>query len=91
MVGANVDEQTDLLTDALWRSVDDRSSGVARLDSILGKTGLGGGASAPVTEITRELAEVRHCVVHRGGFVDRRLLEMCPWLTLGPRSRARYA
>lgn len=81
-IGADVDTQADLLADALWQAPEGRFRGIERFDAVLELIGLGGSAPSPVNEILIELSELRHCVVHRGGLVDRRFLEACPWIGL---------
>ena len=81
-VGADAETQCELLADLLWKSVERQLSGVERFDTILSKIGLNGRPPGAINEVMRELAEVRHCVVHRGRMVDQRLLDACPWLGL---------
>jgi hypothetical protein len=79
-IGADASLQTELAADALWHSVEGQFSGVERFDAVLDRLGFSGVPHATVHEILTELSEVRHCVVHRDGFADRRLLAACPWL-----------
>lgn len=94
-VGVDFETQAELLADALWQSPEGRFRGVERFDAVLQIIGLGGSVPSPISEILIELSEVRHCVVHRGGLIDRRFLESCPWITLKvgtllPTSMKRY-
>lgn len=94
-VGADADTQADLLADVLWHSPEGRYRGIERFDAVLELIGLGGSAPSTINEILTELSELRHCVVHRGGLIDRRFLEACPWIglkagSLLPTSLKRY-
>jgi hypothetical protein len=81
-IGAPLDVQAELLADVLWQSVEGSFIGIEWFEAALGRVGLKGSPPTPVREILRELSEVRHCVVHRGGRADRRLLASCPWLAI---------
>lgn len=78
--GAGLDQQAELLADALWQSVQGAFVGIERFEKVFEKLGLLGAPHNTVGEILTELSEVRHCVVHRNGQADRRLLTACPWL-----------
>ena len=54
--------------------------GAARFESLLAPFGLSGPIPEEVRRALFELCEVRNSVVHRRGFVDKRLLDTCPWL-----------
>jgi len=82
LMGADLDTQADLVADTLWQSAEGRFRGVGRFDAVLELIGLGGSAPSPIDEVLTELSEIRHCVVHRGGLIDRRFLEACPWITM---------
>lgn len=86
-VGADSTVQADLIADALWGSVEGHFLGVDRFDAVLERLGFSGTLNTTVREILTELSEVRHCVVHRDGFVDRRMLTNCPWLSIQVGSR----
>lgn len=95
LMGTDLDAQADLVADALWQSAEGRFRGVGRFDAVLELIGLGGSAPSPIDEVLIELSEIRHCVVHRGGLIDRRFLEACPWITMNlgsvlPASLKRY-
>jgi hypothetical protein len=81
-IGATPDAQAELLADLLWQSSNSPPLGVGRYDALVGNLGLRGESPTVIAEITRELSEVRHCVVHRGGRADDKLLQACPWLRL---------
>ncbi len=81
-IGATADAQAELFAGLLWQSSDSPLLGVRRYDALLDKLGLQGKSPTVIAEITRELSEVRHCVVHRGGRADDKLLQACPWLRL---------
>ncbi len=86
IVGADPNTQMDLVADALWQSPEGRFRGIERFDAVLELIGLGGSPPSPVNDILLELSEIRHCVVHRGGLMDRRFLEACPWIQMNPGS-----
>jgi hypothetical protein len=56
--------------------------GVGRYECLLKPFGI----SPKITDDERrdlnEMAAIRNVIVHRAGFADRRLLELCPWLGL---------
>lgn len=81
-VGASSEEQAAVLADMVWRSASPPLPGVQRFDWLLERIGLAGETHTVIVEITRELSEVRHCVVHRGGQADQKLLRLCPWLQI---------
>lgn len=56
------------------------SSGIGHFEPLLGFLGFGGGFDDDCRRYLVELGEVRNCIVHRGGMVDRKLMEACPWL-----------
>jgi hypothetical protein len=81
-IGADSEVQAELLADVVWRSVEGEYVGVNRFEAVLEKLGFPSRLHGVLREIFTELAEVRHCVVHRNALVDRRLLQHCPWLQL---------
>lgn len=56
--------------------------GVPRFEVVLEAAGLGGQPPPEVEPPLAEMMNVRHVLLHRGGRVDRRLLENCDWLDL---------
>jgi hypothetical protein len=86
-VGADAALQAELVADALWHSVEGQYLGTERYDAVLDRIGFAGDSHNTIREILVELSEVRHCVVHRDGFADRRLLATCPWLCLSVGAR----
>lgn len=44
--------------------------------------GLGGSVAEKTRKSILELQQMRNVIVHRASVVDRRLLRLCPWLTL---------
>lgn len=86
-MGADADTQAELLADLIWQAPEGRFRGVQRFEAVLELLGLGGAVPAEVSEVLTELSEVRHCVVHRGGFLDRRFLHGCPWVQIPVGSR----
>jgi len=85
LLGADAETQADLVADLLWQAPEGRFRGIGRFDAVLELIGLGGAAPSPIDEVLVELSEIRHCVVHRGGLVDRRFLDACPWITMKTR------
>lgn len=83
-IGADASVQAELLADMVLELSEGRLHGVRRYDAALEKIGFEGRPPGTIDEILRELAEVRHCVVHRGGKADKRLLSACPWLQAAP-------
>jgi hypothetical protein len=59
-------------------------NGTERFESLLRPLGLGGPVPKGLAKDIFELGQVRNGVVHRGGRVDRKLSESCPWLDLRP-------
>lgn len=81
------EEKGVFLADALDRSVNGvLKRGIARFEALLEPLGLGGGVPDDVKKDLIELSQVRHVIAHRRGIADRRLLEVCPWLTVSPGS-----
>jgi hypothetical protein len=56
--------------------------GINRFESVLDPFGLSGKVDADVQRDLFELNQVRNCLMHRAGRVDRRFVEACPWLGL---------
>jgi hypothetical protein len=59
-------------------------NGTERFESLLRPLGLDGPVPKSLAKDIFELGQVRNGVVHRGGRVDRKLAESCPWLDLKP-------
>lgn len=57
-------------------------SGVNRFELLLEPLGLSGSLDEATKKTLFELSHVRHALVHRRGFVDRKLREACPWLSV---------
>jgi hypothetical protein len=57
-----------------------QKAGVGRFEDILNPVGLGGPVDNYVAKAILELGEVRHVLVHRGGFVDAKFEDRCPWV-----------
>lgn len=77
------DEQVELLAETLKHVTDaPLKLGVGRFEAVLGPLGLGGSVDEHVRRTLFELSQIRNCVVHKSGKVDRRLTEACPWLKL---------
>jgi hypothetical protein len=81
-IGADSAVQSELVADALWQSVEGTFTSVERFDAVLDRLGFSGDLHTTTREVLLELAEVRHCVVHRNGLADQRLLSACPWLRI---------
>lgn len=58
--------------------------GVNRFESILALFGLSGEIHEKTQRDIFELNQVRNCLMHRAGRVDRRFADACPWLKLEP-------
>lgn len=63
--------------------------GVNRFESLLQPIGLAGDVKESTKKLLFELSNVRHLIVHRRAFVDRRLLLACPWLQVRVGDRLR--
>lgn len=73
------------VADALEREVAaSLQTGVGRFESLLEALRLSGDVPDLLRRELYELSQVRNAIVHRGGSVDRRLAEACPWLSLTP-------
>jgi hypothetical protein len=59
-------------------------NGTERFESLLRPLGLNGPIPKGLAKDIFELGQVRNGLVHRGGRVDRKLSESCPWLNLNP-------
>jgi len=59
-------------------------NGTERFESLLRPLGLDGPIPKRLVKDIFELGQVRNGLVHRGGRVDRKLSESCPWLDLRP-------
>jgi hypothetical protein len=57
-------------------------NGTERFESLLRPLGLNGSVPKHLAKDIFELGQVRNGLVHRGGRVDRKLSESCPWLDL---------
>lgn len=58
--------------------------GVTRFESLLEALTLSGEVPDLLRRDLYELSQIRNAIVHRGGSVDRRLAQACPWLALKP-------
>ena len=58
--------------------------GCAKFECLLEAVGLSGRVLPSVRRLILELSESRNVVVHKGGRVDSRFLQRCPWSTLKP-------
>ncbi len=56
--------------------------GVGRFESLLKMFGLGGALEEASRQYILGLQQIRHVIVHRNGFVDKKLCVACPWLKL---------
>jgi hypothetical protein len=54
-------------------------AGITRFEAILKPFGLSGAVDDEVQRDLFELNQIRNVLMHRGGRVDRRLVEACPW------------
>ncbi len=79
-IGADPNRQAELVAEALLSSVEGQFAGVGRFEEALGRMGFPGELHSTTRDILTELAEARHCVVHRDAVVDSRLVSLCPWL-----------
>jgi hypothetical protein len=64
-------------------------NGVNRFECLLQPFGLGGKLDDRTQKVLFELSQVRHVLVHRRRFADRRLLDACPWLSLTSGSKVK--
>jgi hypothetical protein len=56
-------------------------NGANRFECLLQPFGLSGEIDDEVQKALFELSQVRHVLVHRRGYADKRLLNACPWLS----------
>ena len=54
--------------------------GNGRFKIVLDAVAVNGAVDEWVSKMFLEMSEIRNSLVHRGGVVDKRLLESCPWL-----------
>jgi len=55
--------------------------GVTRFEALLTPIGFGGEVDKDTRKGIFELSQMRNNLLHRGGIVDKYLLDSCPWLT----------
>lgn len=74
------EEQWDYLYDQYEKAVGaGLKTGVKRFESLLEPLGFSGPRSEAVDDVIYELAQVRHLLLHKGGVVDKKFAEACPW------------
>lgn len=57
-------------------------NGINRFESLLEAVGLTGVTPDKMNQVFFEFGQVRNALAHRGGFVDKKLIDNCPWLDL---------
>jgi hypothetical protein len=55
-------------------------NGVDRFETLLSAVGLNADVPAALKRLIFELGQVRNVILHRGGVVDRKFSDACPWL-----------
>jgi hypothetical protein len=79
------DQQAEYLADRVKQELlPGASSGAGRFEALLTPIGLGGGLPDYARRSLHEMGQVRNVIVHRGGVIDVRLNEACPWLPFRP-------
>ena len=74
------EEQWAYLYDQYERAVGaGLKQGIRRFESLLEPLGFSGPRSEAVDDVIYELAQVRHLLLHKGGLVDKKFTEACPW------------
>ena len=63
------------------------AEGVTPFERLLSAVGLGGALDPWVRKSIFEISRVRDLIAHRGGVVDRKFAEACPWLGGSPGER----
>jgi hypothetical protein len=77
----NDEEKAQMLLDELKRAKRTSfSRGVVGFEDLLSVFGLSGPLDDELRRVLIEVRQVRNCIVHRRGRVDRRFVETCPWL-----------
>jgi hypothetical protein len=66
-------------------------NGIMRFESLLQVFGLDGQVPEDCRRSLFELSQIRHVIVHRRGFADRRLMEACPWIGLAAGQRIKIS
>lgn len=56
--------------------------GVSRFEKMLKPFGFGGAVDEEVKKSIFELAQIRNCLLHKGGRADKAIIENCSWLEL---------
>lgn len=56
--------------------------GVTRFESLLEPIGFGGEVDQSISRDIYELSQVRNNLIHRGGIIDKYLLDSCPWIKM---------
>jgi hypothetical protein len=78
---ASEEQRAEFLANALARDLGaPLKVGIGKYEGLLEVVGLGGQVDSAAREIFLELTEVRNVVVHRGGRVDGRFRERCPFV-----------
>ncbi len=65
----------------LKRTIGTNSPGRAQFEELLQVVNLAGSVPQNVRRDLIELSQVRHVIVHREARCDKRIIEVCPWLT----------
>lgn len=65
--------------------------GVGRFDAVLSLFGIPVVLEDKDRRVVLEMSQVRHCLAHRSGVADKRLLDGCPWLELKIGDRVRIS
>jgi hypothetical protein len=82
------DERVPYIVEVIEREVDaPLKHGVARFEELMALVGLCGEVDEKLRRSIFELSQVRNVIVHRGGRVDRRFMQACPWVPVKPGDR----
>jgi hypothetical protein len=80
-VNASPEAKSEIMTAALKQELGAAlKPGAARMEELLRVFGLAGSINEIVRRLLLESWAVRNVLVHRNGIVDKRFLEVCPWL-----------
>ena len=79
-LNSSTQEQADFLYELLESSCSaPLKAGVGRFEAVLSALGYGGPVDKKVRYHLHHMSNLRNCIVHNDGVVDKKLVEACPW------------